>query len=148
MGFGANGRSFHFAIDQKYTTNWQNAPERILAVSRRMKNCIVESVDALELITRYDAPGTLLYLDPPYLHGTRSSSYRYKHEMDEAHHLEMIDRLNGLKHAKYLLSGYASPLYEEHLEYVKRYTQSARTHFNTEREEVIWCNYQPEAFLL
>ena len=60
----------------------------------------------------YAAAGrTLIYADPPYLHSTRTSSKRYKHELTEDDHRALLLRLL-LAPALVIVSGYPSPLYD------------------------------------
>lgn len=75
----------------------------------------LENDDALAVIQRFDRPGTLFYVDPPYLPETRSTRWAktaYKHEMDEAAHRALAEVLGKAKGAV-VVSGYASPLYED-----------------------------------
>ncbi len=46
---------------------WQSALRSIAAVHRRFRNVVVESLDYTTCLERYDAPGTVFFLDPPYL---------------------------------------------------------------------------------
>ena len=67
--------------------------------------------DALEVIRKEDGPRTLFYLDPPYLHSTRTTTGEYEHEMDTESHAKLLDTLKQLK-GRFLLSGYHSDLYD------------------------------------
>jgi DNA adenine methylase len=68
--------------------------------------------DALHVISSQDGPETLFYLDPPYLHQTRTTTHEYgEYEMGEDDHrrlLELIVQAEG----KVMLSGYRSALYD------------------------------------
>ena len=46
-----------------------------------VKKWIIENMDFRDLMKRYNKPGVLLYLDPPYLRG--GDQYRYKFKMED-----------------------------------------------------------------
>ena len=52
----------------------------------------------------------MFYLDPPYIHETRSDG-QYQHEMTDEDHCRLVDVLLGVK-GKVLLSGYNHKIYE------------------------------------
>ena len=87
--------------------------EMLEDVARRLRGVELQNEDALRLINRFDSPRTSLYLDPPYLGSTRSSSNDYI--VDNASlefHESLISRLKDFS-GNAVLSGYAHPLYEE-----------------------------------
>jgi DNA adenine methylase len=45
---------------------WQNLPEKLAAAAVRLSGVALEHGDAIDLIARYDEPGTGIYCDPPY----------------------------------------------------------------------------------
>jgi len=122
---------------------------RMAPVAARLANVSLECRPALEVITAYSHPTTLLYVDPPYLRETRSGM-GYRHEMpDEAEHRELAEALNSTN-AMAVLSGYRSPLYDEL--YADWYVHeiSATTGQGSvwkERTEVLWSNREPHGVL-
>ena len=80
-------------------------------VHERLRPVVVENMDAMALIKREDAPGTLFYLDPPYLHETRATTGEYAHEMSNGQHAALLNVLENVR-GKFLLSGYHSDLYD------------------------------------
>jgi DNA adenine methylase len=117
---------------------------RIGPASERLAGVSLECRPALELIRSYGRdPKVLLYVDPPYLGGTRSSG-GYLHEMKhEDQHRELAAALRDTK-AAVVLSGYASPLYDDEL-YAgwHRHTLAASTGQGgtwENRTEVLWAN--------
>jgi DNA adenine methylase len=66
------------------------------------------------LIRANDAPGVVIYCDPPYLHETRTVTDGYTHEMSRADHERLLECLLGCK-GRVFLSGYPSELYTEAL---------------------------------
>ena len=63
------------------------------------------------MIRSQDGAKTLFYLDPPYPHATRTSTDVYSHEMTDADHRELLNRLTGIQ-GKFILSGYPNSLYD------------------------------------
>jgi len=122
-----------------YVDRMAPAAERLAAVS-------LESMPALDLIAKYGAePDALLYVDPPYLGGTRSKSYDgYRHEMrGEVEHRALAEALHTAR-AAVVLSGYPSDLYDRDL-YAgwDRHSFAAGTGQGDQwanRTEVLWSN--------
>ncbi len=68
---------------------------------------------AHRFLAAYDYQGSeLIYSDPPYLRGTRTSGRRYRFDYDEQDHIELLELLKTLP-CNIILSGYPSALYEE-----------------------------------
>lgn len=65
---------------------------------------------ALEIIKKWDSKDTLHYLDPPYVHNTRSSPGVYDLEMTDEDHRDLAKVLQKCV-GKVVLSGYPSELY-------------------------------------
>jgi DNA adenine methylase len=89
---------------------WLSAVEGLPEVHGRLRRVVIRCVRALEVIRSEDSPETLFYLDPPYLHETRTAPDAYAHEMSAADHEDLLDAISGLR-GKFLLSGYDSVLY-------------------------------------
>jgi DNA adenine methylase len=128
-------------------SEWLGAVEGLLEIHERLRRVMFECKPALDLIRREDKPGTLFYLDPPYLHETRKSTRAYAHEMTDADHLRLLDVARGVK-GKVILSGYASPMYDDALSGWHRETIDLPNHAAggaTKRRmtEVLWCNFGP-----
>lgn len=87
----------------------------------------------------HDGPGTLHYVDPPYLPETRSRIRGYRHEMTREDHIALAEVLHGLRGAV-MLSGYPAPLYEELYQGWYREEREARADGAHLRTEVIWAN--------
>lgn len=120
---------------------------RMPAAAARLRGAQLECRDALEVIEDYGSkPGTLLYVDPPYLPGLRRSG-AYRVEADDVHHAALLEALRGCT-AKVALSGYASELYDDALSgwvrtEIQASTQQAHKVGANARTEVLWTNYQP-----
>lgn len=92
---------------------WLTAVEGLPEVHARLKRVLILNRKALDVIKEQDGKETLFYLDPPYLHETRSTTGEYHHEMSDEEHAELLAGLSSIK-GKFLLSGYRSEMYDEH----------------------------------
>lgn len=119
---------------------WAEMPGIIVQAAERLKGVQIENLPALELIERYNTPDVFIYADPPYLHGTRKN-YLYKHEMEDAEHVQLLETL--LRHpGKVILSGYDNDLYNNILSGWKKESIRTQAENGLKRTEVIWMNYE------
>lgn len=128
---------------------WIGAVDGLPAVHARLRRVFVEHLPALEVIRREDAPGTLFYLDPPYLPDTRSAPAVYRHEMTVEDHRELLDVVLATQ-GMVMISGYPNTLYDEALAGWTRYTFDLANHAASgaskrRMTEVLWCNFTPSA---
>lgn len=87
--------------------DWNNWKDALWAIRERLSHVMIYERDAFEFMRMMDSPETLLYVDPPYCHGTRSST-RYSVDFNDHH--KLVDTLLDLK-AKIVLSGYPCAAY-------------------------------------
>ena len=128
-------------------SEWLSAIDGLPAVHCRLQRVMIEDGDALVLIAREDTPDTLFYLDPPYLHETRTGSDEYLHEMTREQHVALLNILQGLR-GKFLLSGYHSELYDQ-AAILHRWTcheftlpnNAAGGEAKRRMVECVWCNF-------
>jgi len=118
---------------------WRTYPRHLAHVRRRLQGVVIECGDALDVIRVQDTHDALHFIDPPYVHSTRDKSAKYRHEMDDARHVELLTLLKGCK-GKALISGYASELYDDLLTDWQRVTRKhyAASASTTLRTEVLW----------
>lgn len=88
---------------------------------------------------------TVIYLDPPYVHSTRTSNARYKNELTDADHAELltvVKHLAVLKDVFIIISGYRNHLYDTELAdwYSKDFQAMTRGGVRT---ETVWCSFHP-----
>lgn len=147
-GGGLGGFSFNTIVRRrmsKSTSDFLSAVDRLPQLHQRLSTVIVRNMDALELIEHSDMPRTLLYLDPPYLHSTRTSA-RYRTDATTEHHHQLVEVLAKLRHAYVALSGYDNPLYAT-LPGFKRHAFEVRTvtgaNERKTKTECVWLNYPP-----
>lgn len=148
QGFGSsnlyrNGfRSSQRSTSPHTTKEWRNLPERLIEASERLKNAQIEQLPALEILKRYDTEDVFVYVDPPYLHGTRKN-YLYKHEMEDEEHIQLLEMLN--KHpGKIMISGYDNELYNDLLKGWSKEEKKTQAEAGIPRTEVIWMNYRKD----
>lgn len=151
---GETGAGFSFS--QSYSRDsrearvnrWYNLPNRLENVVERLKSVRVENRDARELLGMFvNKPATLFYMDPPYL---LDRSHKYKHDIDEEFHVELLE-LSNISKCMMLISSYDNDLYSEMLSPKNGWTKivietntadtSGRKY---ERKEVLWKNQQFE----
>ena len=102
--------------------------------------------DAFTFLDEFDYAGsgrTLIYADPRDLHSTRTSRNRYRHELDEAQHFALLQRLM-LAPAQVILSGYPSQMYDSMLQGWRSREFQAMTRGGV-RTEKLWFNFEPTA---
>ena len=152
MGFGSAGASKEatgFRIDTKreYGTammDWLRWPQVIQALCQRLQGVLIENRPAIDVMRQHDAPNTLHYVDPPYLHGTRvmRGLRYYRHELSDAEHETLLEVLLALQ-GYVLVSGYDSELYHDHLKGWRVYRTRSRiaaSRGGGVRTEVLWVN--------
>lgn len=120
---------------------WSELPETVLKICGRLKMAQIENKSAFELIESYNAPDTLIYLDPPYLQSLRKRNL-YKYEMTDMQHEELIELIKCSK-SKICLSAYDNDLYNARLK--NWYTAEKKTtaQMGKQRVEKLYMNYQP-----
>lgn len=146
QGFGCSNRykngfrSSQQSSSPHTTKEWRSLPGRLVAASERLQNAQIENLPAIEIIHRYDTEDVFLYIDPPYLHGTRKN-YLYRYEMEDGEHVELLEVL--AKHpGKVLLSGYDNDLYNDMLHGWRKVQKKTQAEAGIPRVETLWMNYE------
>jgi DNA adenine methylase len=101
---------------------------------------VIECRDYKAVIAAHDSADTLFYIDPPYVHSTRTASKRYNHEMSDSAHIELAEVLHNVK-GKVVLSGYKSDLYDNLYSDWEQDTFSAFADGALPRIEAVWMNF-------
>ncbi|MBQ6695591.1 MAG: DNA adenine methylase [Lachnospiraceae bacterium] len=145
-GFRTNGHKVGWKNDvqgreRSYALwNWYRLPDWIIEVAERLRKVQIEHRPALEIIERFNYGNVFMYIDTPYLLGTRTAK-QYKHETTDADHEELLKILLKIK-AKIMISGYESDIYNDYLkDWHKACFKSCAEHHGI-RQEVIWMNYE------
>ena len=154
MGFGSAAicgetSAFRANSNRSGTTpahDWRNYPDALEVLIERLQGVIVEERDALECLRAHDGDDTLHYVDPPYVHATRSEKRRntvtrkaYKHELSDADHQALAEQLHQLK-GGVLLSGYPSDLYNRLYGKWLRVDRATHADGARDRLECLWLN--------
>jgi len=91
-------RKFGYSIEEPSRFNPERIPELIENTHKRLLRVQIESLPYEEILRRYDRPGTLFYLDPPYF-----GRKLYNFNFSEADFIELAKRLGQLR-GKFVLS--------------------------------------------
>ncbi|MBZ7230048.1 DNA adenine methylase [Klebsiella michiganensis] len=119
----------------------QENPEFLDAVRDDLFLDVGDAVEFLQCFDYANAGRVLIYSDPPYLHETRSSSARYRHEYTSVDHCRLLACLYSMpENVSVILSGYPSQLYDETLVGWRSKEFQAMTRGGV-RTEKIWMNY-------
>lgn len=91
-------QKYHYGVIQRPNYNPERIPEVIESAHERLKHVQIECLPYEEILGRYDRPGTLFYLDPPYW-----DRKLYKFNFATEDFVRLKDRLKGIK-GKFVLS--------------------------------------------
>ncbi|HGL6322643.1 TPA: DNA adenine methylase [Citrobacter amalonaticus] len=153
MGFGSAGATkgtTGFRLDTKRNSStaqrvWARQPDNLAAVASRFAGVLVENRPAIQCMQDHDTPTTLHFVDPPYVHDTRTGSTKtsaYRFEMSNADHIELLDALKGLQ-GMVIVCGYDSDLYNNALAGWQRVTRTTAANGHSgsvQRTECLWIN--------
>lgn len=100
MCFGGKvrGRTFGYSATEAPRLDIESIGADILAVHHRLARVTIEHLDGLDCIKRYDRPGTLFFIDPPY-----HKCAEYEARFPEERYAELAAALRALK-GKFLLT--------------------------------------------
>lgn len=128
---------------------WLTCIEGLSAVHARLQRVVILNRPASKVIEQQDGPNTLFYLDPPYLHATRSTTGQYAHEMTDLQHAKLLGQLATIG-GKFMLSGFRSPLYDDAAEMYgwtrKDFDAPNNASGGKEKRrmvESVWMNFKP-----
>jgi DNA adenine methylase len=128
-------------------SDWANLPDGMDAIHERLRRVTWLSVDAFDVIDKYEGDDVLLYVDPPYHRSTRSQKmirgefyHGYLHEFDgDEQHERLLTRLDRSP-AMVMLSGYRCAMYDEMLAHWTRYDRIAQMDSQVKKTESLWLN--------
>jgi DNA adenine methylase len=146
LGRWANCKDTSRAGMSGVVSRWLGAVEALPEIADRLLRVQIENRPALDVIPLYDAPKTLFYCDPPYIHETRGDSKAYGYEMTDEEHIALAKVLNTAK-GMVAISNYQCDLMEQLYPSPKwrKVVGPERTIHSTKgtRAEVVWTNYDP-----
>ncbi|MGC8622088.1 MAG: DNA adenine methylase [Caldisphaera sp.] len=123
MGFGGRfgtGSSWGYAITKNNATKALiNTINYLPEIHKRLQKAQIDKKDWKECVktytenTKWNYENSFIYMDPPYIESTRRSG-KYKHELTENGHEELIDYLiQNQNRNKFMLSGYDNEIYQQ-----------------------------------
>ena len=123
-------------------SRWFGGVEALDEIASRLLRVQIENRPAVDVIRLYDAPDTLFYCDPPYLHETRGDSKAYGFEMNKEEHTELAAALHRCQ-GRVAISGYRCDLMDRLYKDWRRYdAQMKHCHsIKKLRQECLWMNY-------
>ena len=117
--------------------------EHLWQVAERLKGVMIERMDAIQLVLKYDHDRALWYFDPPYVWATRGrwSNTAYTHEMEDGDHVQFCEVARTLE-GFVIISGYENDIYTEQLEAHgwERIDRDARINGAGKATESLWLN--------
>ena len=120
QSFAGGGTGWGYVVTESYrnmsgvVSLYLSAIAMLPQVADRLLQVQIEHDDFRKIIPRYDTPGTLFYLDPPYVPSTRRNG-GYKHEMTVEDHEDLLKLIINIR-GKVMLSGYNNDLYKSYLD--------------------------------
>ena len=156
QSFGAIGRGFSFSktestrgMSRNVFCWWSQIDNMLPVIAKRLMAVQMMNRPAIELFKVYDTRETLFYLDPPYVHSTRTDTQEfYGVEMTDADHVELLTSIKSVE-GKVILSGYHNELYDDmigdwrtvELQITNSASRCERKRIMT---EVIWMNFDDD----
>lgn len=95
-----------------HVSAWISSIEKLQDVHARMMSVMVENIDFRNIIIDIDSSDTLFYLDPPYVKSSRKGNDKYRYDMEDLDHKDLVNILLNIK-GKVILSGYRNDIYKE-----------------------------------
>lgn len=158
QGFGSAAAcgevsSFRSTSSRSGTTpahDWRNYPDAFVAIIERLRGVVIENRDAYAVMKHHDSTRCLHYVDPPYVHSTRSSKVRkkvhsfgtrksYRFELTDEQHGDLARFLKCLR-GMVVLSGYPSELYDSLYADWTRVDRQSMADGAQPRIECLWLN--------
>jgi DNA adenine methylase len=151
MGFGTDSitrgyrTGFRGKSNRSGTTpahDWRNYPLHVASWIERLRGVVIEHRDAFEVMDYADDTDTLFYVDPPYVHSSRTSSrgkHGYRFEMSDDDHVTLAARLHSVR-GQVVISGYWTELYADLYSGWTVRRHKAMADGAHEREEILWIS--------
>jgi DNA adenine methylase len=129
---------------------WLNAIEGLPQVHSRLSRVVILNQPAAKVIHSQDGKDTLFYLDPPYVHDTRTTTSEYgDQEMTDKEHEDLLNLILSVK-GKVIVSMYRHPLYDQlsskhgwQMEQFNLPNNAAGGEQKRRMIECVWMNFQP-----
>lgn len=130
---------------------WLSAVDGLPEIHERLRRVEVWNRPAIDAIRKLDGPDLLVYADPPYFHGARSTTGEYgEHEMSTSDHMKLLQCL-GVMRGRFMLSGYDNTFYDSAKENYGWHRvdfelpNNASSKKKKDRKiESVWMNFEPK----
>lgn len=128
---------------------WETIMGTLPLLAERLQGTILLHEDFRKVTEVWDEEDSLTYLDPPYLHSTRTASATsaYQHELSIDDHVALLNLVKNAR-GKVIISGYQSSLYTRMLDKERwRYKKkpmpnhASQSKVKSKRVECVWLNY-------
>lgn len=117
---------------------FENKKKNFRNVYNRLMGVVVENLDAIDCIKKYDSKDTFFYIDPPYLYADQGHYSGY----GEEDYIKLINVLKNIK-GKFILSGYDNSFVDPNWDCIKfKVKTTASLKCRVDREEILWRNYK------
>jgi DNA adenine methylase len=101
------GRTVGIDVDTRLIALWEAAAGNI-----GIDVIAGKFLDVLPTLNLSDYKKPFIYLDPPYPHSTRTSNHRYKYDMTDKEHIELLSAVRNIK-CNVAISTYDNDIYKE-----------------------------------
>lgn len=109
----------------------------------RLRGVVIENKNAIDVIRQYDHKDTLFYVDPPYVHSSRTMQRNglggYACEMTDQDHIELSEVLHDVLGCV-VISGYQTGLYAELYSGWETDSKKVFADQQKQRVENVWLN--------
>ena len=126
---------------------WLTSVEGLPEIHKRLKRVEIRNMKFDRFLNLFDHDKAFHYLDPPYVHESRTAKDAYKYEMSVEDHTNLLTILENIK-GKFLLSGYPSDLYDTFAKKngwnsisIKIDNKASSKAKKPQMTEVLWKNY-------
>jgi DNA adenine methylase len=126
---------------------WLGIVDGLEAFHQRLRQAMIENMDAVDLIKREDSAGTFYFVDPPYPQSVVNTVNGYELMMSDGEHQALIATLAGIK-GKAMIVCYSHPIYDAlhlkhgwHLDHFDLVADTASGVVKGKRTLGVWTNY-------
>lgn len=102
-----------FGLQAEYSKNvmFRHLNNKSSTGSWSHPGCAFELFENFSTYNAFGKEEVFIYVDPPYPLETRSSSTKYKHDLTDQQHIDLLENLISLRNTKIALSTYPNDLY-------------------------------------
>lgn len=143
FGRGGDDHKTGFRWSKSMTTSpemlWARMPARLQVVADRLRGVCIRSVDAFKILTDYNHPDCLLFVDPPY---PGDAGRRYAVRMSDDQH-EALARELAASRSKVILTMNPATIYSQVLKDWVETPVTVQGGGNAFKREIILTNFRP-----